>query len=661
MSVILAKKVQSSRDAPAAFQAKKLFSHAPSAINQLSIQGITRFPEVAYGAYRQHIEAFCTASILNKKVFANAEGFSDITYETAFSFSEHPLVFSPNAKLTSDQANAAVKKLGEGASMRIVGKTLEFTIAKPAFPDMEKFLRLANPQFAPGPDRFVPAGFRALHKALTILDAFLRTNYYPAFKDLTTEIPQTSSFDFGMYGRNEGKKRYFYTYVEGQKSAETLQDHSALMGRRKRARGDEEEIEMETDLEQLTLEAGQSFGSFGFDGIGDAVIHAKPSGRVSSMNFGAPGNVPVLPGLLFPYFDGLNRPDYTTIREIFIQHFFRLFGETFESCKEKHAEYKQGIQNLCNTKAGMELTHVFKGIQLALQTQTRLYVLFDAGYKGFLLLGAQFSIWDGSKWVNPVSPEELKVEISLMDTHGRNITRIAEMLSDMTLKNKRKETVTAADLNSATELMGKMKIRSFEEFEGKKEFDECLQGLVWPKDYWKISPASLLSFLSNYSSEGAPSPNPEYPMYIPSCDSPISDTLFQHLAVFGPDAPSMWNTRGSAYALVPGSTRKSDKGKEKEEEMPAAPKELIILPKPLLVAYRDWNKVFNTAMISMNPAERAKEYRGHVVQDVEVKQKLWAKLQEVVTKKSSIEATEPESKKKKIEPVYSADDFLNLL
>lgn len=655
MSLYLAKKVPTTQDPPAAFLAKKLNGYTPSPISSLAILGVAKYSEVAYGMYRSNIDAFCAASHSNKKVFAQAEGFGDISSgDTHIPFSFHPVVFSPAAKLSPDQSNLLLQKLGRDSSMKYIGKTLEYTIPHPLLADLPKLLRSSNPNFAVGPDRFTPNGFKAYVKAITLLDLFLQTNYYPAFKDLTSEIPHAPEMSFGLVGVSDSKKkRYFYNYVQkAGTDSEEVADYHATVKRRRIAKESDPDGSMEVDTSDVLKE--EAYGVMTFDGVPSSVVYAKPSGRPSSTNFGGPGTCPDLPGLVFPYFKGMSRPDFNTIRECFVNFFFRLFGDDFESCKSNLSEIKRGVNNLANTEGGMEITHAMKGVELALKTQTRLYLVFENGYRGFVLLGAHFAVWDGSSWIQPVSPEDVKKELSKMDTHRLSLERISSLLSEMEISgSKQLVPVSPDEIDSASALLGKMSIREFEDYPFADEFDKNLQGLIWKTPFLQLSPDTFLQFLTKlFSDEELGFKNEA--MYIPSCKAPVTDRLFQLLARFGPDAPSLWNTRGEITSVI---VKQSKKGKEKEAiEQPAVPKEIIILPKPVLVALRDWRKILKDGAVSFNYKERAKEYRGHVVSSDSMKEKIWKCLQKGLENVESIEAEEPSKKKAKVGPVVSTSE-----
>jgi len=646
MSVYLALKNPNPNNTPASFIAKGLPGYSPAQISTLAIMGRERYPEVAYGLYRNYIDSFMFSCFSNKKVFAQAEAYSNL-YLAGINlpFSSPPMVFTPGVALSEDEATQLLKKLGEGATLKNVGKTKEFTITSPKSADVDKFLAISNPIYATGFDRLSPLGSKTYFKCLTLIDLFLQANYYPAYKSLNEEIPKAPDMDWRVAGTsNTDTEEYFFAYRKGLRvTNERYIDSHATLSRK---RGFDEDQIMDDSTEKGSVvgdgEKVQGVMSFETAKIHSSVTYAKPSGRPSSQNFGPPGQCPALPGLVFPYFKGLNRPDYVTIKTTFTNLFFRLFGTTFKECKEELVHLKRGANSLSNTEAGMEITHVLKGIELALRTQTRLFLLFENGYLGFCLLGAHFEVYDGSKWVGPVEYEKLKEELSKLDTHSSAISELCTLISAVKMKEGGVAEILEGDIKEAMDLISAMRIRDFGDNETNEHIDKALRRLIWPQPFLQISPDTLLSFLTSLSDKDWV-PKKEQAFYIPNCLAPLEEKLFLLLSLFGPDAPSLWNTRGQKISVLPGKSRK---GKEKDSEDVPPPSEIIILPKPLLVALKEWKMILKDAVVSFNPKERAKDHRGHVVRSEDMRKKIWSALQQGL-KDFEVDDEEGPSKKKR--------------
>jgi hypothetical protein len=661
MAVYLAKKTPDAKGSPAAFLAKKLSNYMPAPISTLGVHGVARFKEVAYGLYRNSIDAFCAATFKKMTVFAQAEGFGNIIIDPILPFITPPVAFTPNFSISADQCDLFQRRLGDETTRKVIGKTTEFTVPSPKPDQVESYIKVANPNYSTGPDRLSPLGYRTYIKVISIIQLFLATNYYPAFKDSDTQVPAHSDFTFGAAGISDtDKKKYFYSFTDGfKRSSSDYIKYDAPSQRRKLA-GDKRAFDGDVEMtaEQKKNEESNC-GVMTLPAINTAVVYAKPSGRPSTINFGGPGNLPELPGLVFPYFKGMTRPDFTIIRDILINFFFRLFGEDFATCKKNIKEVKRGINSLSLTEVGMELCHVLKGIELSLATQTRLYLLFDNGYKGYVLLGSQFAVWDGSEWVSPVSSDEVRKELQKMDTHSASLAELEKLLLEMKVDDMDvDDDDEELDISTARKLVEAIRIRDFSDYSEKDRFDKALQGLIWPKPFTQLNPDTLLTFMDNAFVELRPVLEDDS-IYIPSCQAPLDDELFLHLCTFGPEAPSLYNTRGEIISFVPDKKRK---GKEGTVETIPCPKEIIILPKPVLIAYKDWKKIISDGAVAFNFKERAKEHRGHVVTSPKMKERIWKVLLENIGKLHETEQEKGGSvpKKAKNVSVVSFEDALKL-
>lgn len=183
------------------------------------------------------------------------------------------------------------------------------------------------------------------------------------------------------------------------------------------------------------------------------------------------------------------------------------------------------------------------------------------------------------------------------------------------------ETVHVDHLTSSQKIMDCILKRDIPD-DQVKEIDNALHGLIWGKPYVQITPDTFLKFLVAFFQPDSPPPPEEIPMYISSCKAPLGSSLYRHLATFGPDSPSLWNTAGSKIAVI--DRKRAGKDGEKQPEPPA---EIIILSKPTLVAMKDWEKVLKDATVSFKFKERAKEHRGHVIKETTIKGKIWSALQ----------------------------------
>jgi hypothetical protein len=381
MSLYLAKKLDSGTNQNAVFLAKQLEQYAPESIDRLGIMGLSRYPEVAYGMYKQHIDGFAYASFVKKTTFVSNDAFQDVYLPILnIPFTTPTLVFSPASVLSVDQAHSLLPKLGEGASLKNVGKQQEFAVPNPLIGKIAEYIKASTSSYGSGPERVSPLGYKAFVKAVSLIEMFLACNTYPAFKDLDEEVPQGQAMQLYVAGEKRKKddpKTTILTYWPGEEESSHVMGNASLLKKRKGMDGSAvPEAEMEVDSATSTSSPWEVV-RIQDPAIHGSVLHAKPSGQPSSVNFGSPGACPALPGLVFPYFKGLIRPDYTTIMKNMVTHFGRLFGSSFEDVKKGLSEIRRGVNNLSSTESGMEIAHVMKGIDLALETQTRLFLVFE--------------------------------------------------------------------------------------------------------------------------------------------------------------------------------------------------------------------------------------------------------------------------------------------
>lgn len=246
-----------------------------------------------------------------------------------------------------------------------------------------------------------------------------------------------------------------------------------------------------------------------------------------------------------------------------------------------------------------------------------------SGYQGFVLLGAHFTVFDGSSWIAPVDAASVQTELAKLDSHNSAIQKLADILSTLTVVEvKAAVDVTPGDLSSSMKIIAEIIKREIEDDE-VEGIDQCLHDLVWGKPYVQLGPATFLAFLVDALCPTQVAVGEDKPIYIPTCRAPLGSNFFQHLARFGPDAPSLWNSSGSKISAV---DRKRKDGVATTEQ-PEAPTQIIISSKPLEKAMKDWTEILKTGCISQNAKERARENRCHVVKAEPIRKEIWKALQ----------------------------------
>lgn len=152
-----------------------------------------------------------------------------------------------------------------------------------------------------------------------------------------------------------------------------------------------------------------------------------------STSVGSSTSVPKSAGNVFPYFHGLIQPDNVFMNNMILRHFYQLLGRTAEQCQETYVKYRHGVNSLAKTSQGMILCHILLGVDLALSTQSRCYVIIEKlSYQGFCLLGARYAIFSDSKWFAADDEEDFQEQLTRMNPHESGVDNMIEIMTRLT-------------------------------------------------------------------------------------------------------------------------------------------------------------------------------------------------------------------------------------
>jgi hypothetical protein len=295
--------------------------------------------------------------------------------------------------------------------------------------------------------------------------------------------------------------------------------------------------------------------------INDVKIHFEliRAAKPSPSNFpyaGPPTDVPFLPGLLFPYFPGCILPSYTVISSIIKTYFFSCLGDTEEDCAGTLRSIKRAASSWATSDAGLSLQHLAQGIQLAIESESRLFIIQEeAHYLGFCLLGYGFKVVTSSGIIPALSAESLKAEIQNMESRASLVAklrnRIIQIAVEEDIEQGEIDVVPAAEeIMKSVRSLRKWIIRNDEviqDAENKKEIEDMFRRAYQTESYWKVNKTTickaLVLILDDHEVEN------DVPFFV----SPqiFSDTSKIHevMSAFGPTGFSFDQTGGTAFPI----------------------------------------------------------------------------------------------------------------
>lgn len=617
MPLYLAPHSAANYQAHPSFKQKGILSHTCGPLSNLYVQGLPLQTQIAYAGYAANISMFVASTNLQKRIATAEVGIELNRKRPVLLFPMPQLVMIPRVRLSGDNLDKFVEKLKDNdASASRAGGTAKVHLRKPTFDIAAKLAPKCADFVQCGADEIMPQDFHTLETLYLIAAEFLATHTYPAFmnpeaiagvQECTRELGKL--VDIKEFVRCTGT-----SYKALQKKVEQLQ--------RIENNGDLEIDEEELDWPQYNFDAGHIAHAI----IDEDQVHiAKPSPAPYSNNCGnisqVPGN---FDGTLLPFFPAMNTSDKVTLRRLVLKHFFRILGPTLDDCKKTWINMRAAIERISSTVAGRAITHLYYCIDLALATQTRLYCIVEDGeYLGSVVLGHRYLIYDGKEFVGPSTREVLSNELNKLSSHYQAMVNIASILSVVKLKtpqpdgSDRYQDIEQGEIESSVALVTEIRRREWT----KEQKDELLLQTLHVKfreTYLANTPDNLLWLIEEMTTRKDREIERNVAQYIPTNIDHLEDKLFRVLAAYGPDAPSLFNSRGSDVFRLPNLRSATDQvtiRQNTDEELPPA---IHATFKPILVAYNDWKRLLKEHEIRMDFKERGAGARGMVIVAKEV-------------------------------------------
>jgi hypothetical protein len=631
------------------FSLKGLANLAPSTVTGLNIQGIPLERQVAYTQYSANIASFIHAAATGKTVIVGPRPLALLRHMSVIPLPPPTVSFTLQKPLDSDRSDRFISILGPGASKTQSGKTTIYHA--PLLPDdiLSSVTSICTPFFNAGRDAINPKGMRAYIFINNVISLFLKVHSYPAFR--TEDEHSLTSFEQLLGGTTDGN--YFSqefsqkdekTGVEAKHQRNMLDKSHTVNEFGKR---DRDTDDMDEDASPYEKTAKSAAGFVRYRGS-DTVFRAHAP-KTMLVNIGSPSLIPRSPGHIFPYFHGLIQPDAVFINSILLRRFYQLMGDTHESCQSFYLDLRHGVNSLASTERGMEICHALLGIDLALSTQSRCFIIIEKNkYLGFSLLGARYAIFSSSRWYAPVSEDELQIAISRMDPHESAVSDMIKKLEGLSAKEQytgSTERSIFSEPKALSDAIDKLKISDIDE-DDIRELDRCVRNLNYMgASYLTQNPQMITELFDTIASNK--SIELSRPTFLPSIRAPLKSKLFILLSRFGPEAPSLWNDRGTEITCK--SVEKSvaaTGGKRKVGESDIygnMPSRILVTPKPLLVAVKDMERVLEKGKVKMDVGERAGKHRTVAVEHEETRKKMWKAMVEMCVDSGKKPRVNPES------------------
>jgi hypothetical protein len=148
-------------------------------------------------------------------------------------------------------------------------------------------------------------------------------------------------------------------------------------------------------------------------------------------------------GLFFPYISELAAWDKKKVPSVISRYFQGCLGETVEDVEEMIEMVRREFGVLGHTEWGKEMTHAFTCMGLAIESQSKLWLVIDEGvYLGAVLEGTGFSLFCNREEFQPGSRDQL---IDAVAKGGNNMSVLAKI--GQYVRGEGDEVVNFTDVN----------------------------------------------------------------------------------------------------------------------------------------------------------------------------------------------------------------------
>lgn len=565
--------------------------------------GYAEYPQIAYQNYKSLIAAFMKATTEKKMIICNKKGYAlTMKVSECITVPPPPLVFTFDTRLSTAKNDAL---LARGCTTFNQGKDVYYSIRDYSYDFIQTVIN-----HDPKPNQKTRvllgttnlSGMRSFFTCLRIITAFLMTHSYPAF-------------DGPMTGDGGGRYDSIPDFITSKRRG----NFEARGGKKpKMSDEDDEMVDYDSDADELGLE-DYGFGTKGSSA--ETVPKAKPTDPICTF-MGGTGAAPTLPGLLFPYFPGLLEDDRQFIPSVVRTYFLQCLGNDREEICSAFNEFKGGCGTWASSESGRSLQHVFAGIQMALESQTRLFLINDRTYTGFSLHGWYFHVSIYNRVYVPLEQEKLTEEIRQADEHANAVVEIMRVLKELKVdKNCPKDYKTLP--KKLVDLQGPRHLHELICFRIRtEEVDEKIDALVaatsFPQTFRPFTVDNIIKAIDWIVNDEAIPVNE--PMFIGGGIARRVEKSIEAFSVFGELGPSFIVPGGRGVKIPPSI---ADDVQLVASGKGGPPLSVMVLSKkPLISCMNDWDTLTRTG-VYLNRVERSAAFKSIRISDKEEIRKLW--------------------------------------
>lgn len=360
------------------------------------------------------------------------------------------------------------------ASINFTGRTvwLKASAGKDDFLTVDKMAGV-DPT-GPSPNRYLNThGFRS----------------YLTLKSLTTRICQAfhlfteagGQFDFSAQ-RESSKLKAPWTQVDTATDDADMEDNAPRPTFEKLSIGQPAECD---GIVRKLIEIASS-GSQGLNATGSGVL----TNSVSSEREGFIGLDDKIDtsGIVFKFQPRLALPDPNSIGDIIGRHFMLALGDSMEEQLENFNMLKSGLSSLRLTRVGDELSHLYKCIDIAIQSYAGCVPIFSNDvYEGCVLAGGPgATLIVNGEFVSFITPDRLNHDISTISEHTSTLSFISNKTTSEELQSEIVSSTTMRELRECC-----LKLETTQDI--RDEIIRRAAYLNFGEESWVINPANLKS------------------------------------------------------------------------------------------------------------------------------------------------------------------------